>query len=82
MLYDEIGTTGVINRSTERRLKLLGNIEAVEDRYAAGISLYHPYPIRCYERDIVTNFLIDLVVVDIYILIGRIEKVAQQGYST
>ena len=82
MLDDEIGTMLVVDNFSEARLDLLRDVEVVEDGHLARVALHNAHFLGSYERDVVSYFFVDVVVVHVNALIRRVEQVAQKSHSS
>ena len=80
VLDDEVGPMLVGNRLSERRLDLARNVKVVEDGQFALVSLDDVGPVGCDEFHVVAYLLEDVFIVDIDVLVGRVEEVAQQSH--
>ena len=73
MLNDEVGASFIVDGFSKRRLDLFGYIEIVEDWHTAVISLDDIHLVGSYESHIVFYLLIDIAIVDINAIVGRIK---------
>ena len=78
---DEVSAVLVADGLTERGLDLSCHVEIVEDGQLALVQFDNLGHLRCYELDVVVDFVVDAGIVDVDVLIGGIEEVAQECYG-
>ena len=81
MFNNQISASFVVNGFSKRRLHLLCNVEVVEDGHSAIVFLHDVDFVGSYQSDVVPDLLVNVIVVDVYAVIGRVEKVSQQCHS-
>ena len=82
MFDDKISTVFVVDGLSEARFDLFGNVEIVKDRRLARVQFHDASLFRGYQRDIVLYFFKHIVVIDVDVLVSRVEKIAQQSDSS
>ena len=82
MLDDEVGTSLVVDSTSETRFKLFGDAEVVENRQIACVQFDDILLFGGYECYIVPYLLEDILVVDIDTVVSGVEDIAKQGHGT
>ena len=80
VLYNKVATVTIVDGLAKAGLDLLGDVEVVEDGDLARVALDNALLFRRNERYIVLHRRADFVIVDVDVLVGRIEQVAQHGH--
>ena len=82
MLNDEVGTMLIVDYLSKSSFHLPGDVVIVKDRHFTSIALDDTCLIWRNERYILFHLIIYIIIIDIDILIRRIEEVAQHCHGT
>ena len=80
MFDDEVGSAFVGNGLSKGGFELLGDGKIVEDGKLSGVELHDARPFRGDERYVVLDFVEYGFVIDIDVLVRRVEQVAEHAY--